>query len=579
MGVWVLPNANSLDVIARVRAEIEALQTRAADGHARRPSRTTPRSTSTARSTRSSTRWSRRLHRHGRHLPVPRLAAHRAGAGRGDSGVAHRRRVPDAGVRLHGEPAHAAGDRARRWGSSSTTPSWSSRTSSATSARARRRSHAALVGARELVGPIIAMTITLAAVYAPIGFQGGLTGALFREFAFTLAGAVFISGVVALTLSPMMSSRLAQAERRAGTVRARDRPRRSRPMQRRLRARARRHAAMRAGASTRCGSCSRCWSSRCTCSPRRARAQRGPGRRLRRHRRARPTPRSSSSTPYTDAGRTASSRSTPEFDHSLPDHVPDGGLRRHAREALGRAQAQHLPDPGGARAQARGASPASARRRSLPPRAAGRRDSSRSSSSSPRRPATRSILRFAEQLAQEAMKSGSSPFRRSSTCEIDQAKTRDRHRSRQGRLDGPQHAAGGRGPGVDARRQLRQPLQHRRAQLQGDPADRARRAAHARAARRTSTSPGPAGSSMPLSAVATLQRRRRAAHAEPLPAAQRGEDLGRRAALARRRAQGARRRGGEDPARRAIASTTPASRGSCGKRAASSCPRWASRWC
>ncbi len=67
---------------------------------------------------------------------------------------------------------------------------------------------ASLLGARELVGPIVAMTITLAAVYAPIGFQGGLTGALFREFAFTLAGAVFISGIVALTLSPMMSSRL-----------------------------------------------------------------------------------------------------------------------------------------------------------------------------------------------------------------------------------------------------------------------------------------------------------------------------------------------------------------------------------
>jgi multidrug efflux pump len=71
---------------------------------------------------------------------------------------------------------------------------------------------AALVGARELVGPIIAMTITLAAVYAPIGFQGGLTGALFREFAFTLAGAVFISGVVALTLSPMLSSRMLRAD-------------------------------------------------------------------------------------------------------------------------------------------------------------------------------------------------------------------------------------------------------------------------------------------------------------------------------------------------------------------------------
>ena len=68
--------------------------------------------------------------------------------------------------------------------------------------------NAALLGARELVGPVIAMTITLAAVYAPIGLQGGLTGSLFREFAFTLAGAVFISGVVALTLSPVMSSKL-----------------------------------------------------------------------------------------------------------------------------------------------------------------------------------------------------------------------------------------------------------------------------------------------------------------------------------------------------------------------------------
>jgi multidrug efflux pump len=70
---------------------------------------------------------------------------------------------------------------------------------------------AALKGARELVAPTIAMTITLAAVYAPIGIQGGLTGALFREFAFTLAGAVIISGFVALTLSPMMSSKLLRA--------------------------------------------------------------------------------------------------------------------------------------------------------------------------------------------------------------------------------------------------------------------------------------------------------------------------------------------------------------------------------
>jgi len=65
---------------------------------------------------------------------------------------------------------------------------------------------AAMQGAREIVGPVISMTITLAAVYAPIGFLGGLTGSLFREFAFTLAGSVIVSGVIALTLSPMMCS-------------------------------------------------------------------------------------------------------------------------------------------------------------------------------------------------------------------------------------------------------------------------------------------------------------------------------------------------------------------------------------
>src|SRR5881275_2178204 len=67
---------------------------------------------------------------------------------------------------------------------------------------------AALIGAREIAGPVISMTLTLAAVYAPIGFLGGVTGTLFREFAFTLAGAVIISGIVAVTLSPMMCSLL-----------------------------------------------------------------------------------------------------------------------------------------------------------------------------------------------------------------------------------------------------------------------------------------------------------------------------------------------------------------------------------
>ena len=75
---------------------------------------------------------------------------------------------------------------------------------------------AALQGAREIALPVISMTITLAAVYAPIGFTTGLTGVLFREFAFTLAGAVIVSGVIALTLSPMMASRLLKRDSSQG---------------------------------------------------------------------------------------------------------------------------------------------------------------------------------------------------------------------------------------------------------------------------------------------------------------------------------------------------------------------------
>src|SRR5476649_1234904 len=75
---------------------------------------------------------------------------------------------------------------------------------------------AALMAARELGSPIIAMTVVLIAVYVPIGFQGGLTGALFTEFAFALARAVTVSGIVALTLSPMMSSRIFRKEQDEG---------------------------------------------------------------------------------------------------------------------------------------------------------------------------------------------------------------------------------------------------------------------------------------------------------------------------------------------------------------------------
>ncbi len=82
------------------------------------------------------------------------------------------------------------------------------------------RVQAALSGARELTGPILAMTVTLAAVYTPIGFQGGLTGTLFLEFAITLAAAVVVSGVVALTLSPVMSSRFVHSHGEEGRLTA-----------------------------------------------------------------------------------------------------------------------------------------------------------------------------------------------------------------------------------------------------------------------------------------------------------------------------------------------------------------------
>src|SRR5262245_1284649 len=75
---------------------------------------------------------------------------------------------------------------------------------------------AALAGAREIAVPVISMTLTLAAVYGQIGFVSGLTCTLFREFAFTLAGAVIVSGIIALTLSPMMASKLLRPQHHAG---------------------------------------------------------------------------------------------------------------------------------------------------------------------------------------------------------------------------------------------------------------------------------------------------------------------------------------------------------------------------
>ena len=94
------------------------------------------------------------------------------------------------------------------------TPSSSWKTCTATWRTGIAPLQAAIPGARELAGPIIAMSVVLIAVYVPIGFMGGLTGALFTEFAYTLAGAVAVSAVIALTLSPMMCSRMLKPVRR-----------------------------------------------------------------------------------------------------------------------------------------------------------------------------------------------------------------------------------------------------------------------------------------------------------------------------------------------------------------------------
>ena len=84
---------------------------------------------------------------------------------------------------------------------------------------------AALIGAREIGFAVIAMTMTLAAVYAPVGFMTGRTGRLFTEFALALAGAVLVSGFVALTLTPMMCRKMLQPRREARAALPRDRAR------------------------------------------------------------------------------------------------------------------------------------------------------------------------------------------------------------------------------------------------------------------------------------------------------------------------------------------------------------------
>ena len=236
------------------------------------------------------------------------------------------------------------------------------------------------------------MTITLAAVYTPIGLQGGLTGALFREFAFTLAGAVFISGVVALTLSPMMSANLLTAEDEQHWLPA--------AYQRRFRPLRGSTAVMLDGTLSARPAVYMVWVDAVAAGGpdvdvlgRGTGAERGSGRDLRHRRRAGER----DDRPDQPLRRRCQRvfQSMPETEFTFQITFPDHGLRRNGAEAVGRAQTHRVSDPAGGPAKAAGAFPASRCFRSRRPRCPAAA-SFRSSSSSPRPPSPRKFSTFAE---------------------------------------------------------------------------------------------------------------------------------------------------------------------------------------
>ena len=314
------------------------------------------------------------------------------------------------------------------------------------------------------------MTITLAAVYTPIAFQGGLTGSLFREFALTLAGAVTISGVVALTLSPVMSADLLTAGHEdkglSGLVNRtfeRIKATYARHLDVSLRGPRRHLHGLGGGQRAR----------RCSCSPSRPRSWR----------------------PTEDQGVIFGIVNTPvqldarPGDPLDPRGEPDGAWRSRRRTSPSRSpsrpaasgasgsspgserQAHRLPDPAGGAAARSAAIPGIQTFAILPPALPGGGNFPvefvLASTAE-----TAEILGFAKQLQQKAAKSGMFAFPPLIDVKIDQPESRDRDRPREGGRAGPQPPDGGPGPLGRGGRQLRQPLQRGRAQLQGHPAAR-----------------------------------------------------------------------------------------------------------
>ena len=279
MGIWVLPTANSLDVIQRVRTEMPGIQAQLPAGMTgRHPLRRDQ--VHRGRDQRRAADADRdAAHRRGRDLPVPRA---RCAPSSSRSSRFRSRSIGAVFLML------AAGFTINLLTLLAIVLSVGLVVDDAIVMveNVERHLHAglppvqaALTAARELVGPIIAMTITLAAVYAPVGIQGGLTGALFREFAFTLAGAVIVSGVVALTLSPMMGAKPPARRRQRARLRRLDQPavRHGPP---RLRADARRDPAVPAGGAGAVGDRRRADGALLPAVAARAGADRGSGRRV-----------------------------------------------------------------------------------------------------------------------------------------------------------------------------------------------------------------------------------------------------------------------------------------------------------
>ena len=265
----------------------------------------------------------------------------------------------------------------------------------------------------------------------------------------------------------------------------------------------------------------------------------------------------------------------PEFESQLPDHVPRRRLRRHGAQAVERAQA-HASSRSSRRCSS-GSRQHPRRSRApafLPPALPGGGHLPGGVRDRLDRRATRRSSRFAKQLQQKA--AAERPVRVPAAHRREDRPAARRRSSSTATRSAPlgldmqqvgQDLAALLGGNFVNRFNIDGP------QLQGDPAGRSAPSASTPSSSRTSTSPGRTAQLMPLVAIATLKRQRGAALAQPLPAAQRGQDQRRGDPVARtRRSRSSRDAAAQDPARRATASTTPASRASCGRRAASSCP-------